>query len=468
VDAGNKVAKPTKKVISKIPKPIRDVLQREAQGLVDTTGNTLGAMIATATGDEELGEMVKQGISDTGDELLSGERLSLGSKILPIAKRSVNVVVDQIEDPRYRTVAKEIVKKSGAGLYGKAGSGLTGRGLSGAGLSGSGMRKGEKRSAVKSHVERVRLPPDFNKESGRIHTLPHKPSLPRPAVMPREPRFQKGSQEAKDYMTSIRNNKESSGFFKKIGKRIKKGANNAGKDTKKALFGKRIGDETQFILPIAGGIIGATAGSMAGGPFGSAVGGSAGTAGGKYLADDINKRGYGMKSGKGRKGSMVRPASDVPTFSPYATLYSAQIIHLSHVVVFNMVVMVNSSCKINMCIKYISLTNFDLHRLCKRMDLPIVGVFSKDELEPIPHQIGTYYINMSDAKEPGTHLICVKIVCDEDRDNYKGKKNKEKVCEAIYFDSFGIDMPIEVANYLKNFRPIAYSNRHIQNIHSDV
>ena len=32
-----------------------------------------------------------------------------------------------------------------------------------------------------------------------------------------------------------------------------------------------------------------------------------------------------------------------------------------------------------------SLTNFDLHRLCKRMDLPIVGVFSKDELEPIPH-----------------------------------------------------------------------------------
>jgi len=36
-----------------------------------------------------------------------------------------------------------------------------------------------------------------------------------------------------------------------------------------------------------------------------------------------------------------------------------------------------------------SLTNFDLHRLCKRMDLPIVGVFSKDELEPIPQQIGT-------------------------------------------------------------------------------
>jgi len=194
VDAGNTVAKPTKKVISKIPKPIRDVLQQEAQGLIDTTGTTLGTMIATATGDEELGDMVKQGISDTGDELLSGERLSLGSKILPIAKRSVNVVVDQIEDPRYRAVAKQIVKKSGAGLYGKAGSGLTGRGLSGSGLSGSGMR-----------------PAVMPRESLDIVDMRER----RSAVV--RPRFQKGSQEAKDYMASIRNNKQGSGFFKKIG-----------------------------------------------------------------------------------------------------------------------------------------------------------------------------------------------------------------------------------------------------------
>jgi hypothetical protein len=36
-------------------------------------------------------------------------------------------------------------------------------------------------------------------------------------------------------------------------------------------------------------------------------------AGGKAFADDINKRGYGMKGGKGRK-----------KLSTYATLYSAQ------------------------------------------------------------------------------------------------------------------------------------------------
>jgi hypothetical protein len=147
----------------------------------------------------------------------------------------------------------------------------------------------------------------------------------------RVPRFEKGSQEAKDYMASIRNNKQGSGFFSKLGKEIKKGAKETGRDFKKgakvgkkALFGKRIGDEANFILPIAGTVIGGTAGSMAGGPFGSALGGAAGGAAGKALADDINKRGYGMKGGKGRKGSMVRPASDMPTFSPYASLYSPQ------------------------------------------------------------------------------------------------------------------------------------------------
>jgi len=302
-------------------------LQDEAQGLVDTTGSTLGTMIATATGDDELGEMVKQGISNTGNELLTGQKLSLGSKILPIAKRSVNLVVDQIENPQYRAVAKQIVKKSGAGLYGKAGSGLTGKGLSGSGLSGQGLSG----SGMRKRYPAVMPRHEFDEED--FERMKISPDQGRNVIKPyprRMPRFEKGSQEAKDYMSSIRNNKQGSGFFSKLGKEIKKGAKEAGKDFKKgankgktALFGKRIGDEASFILPIAGTVIGGTAGSMAGGPFGSALGGAAGGAAGKAWADDINKRGYGMK-GKGRKGAMVRPASDMPTFSPYATLYSAQ------------------------------------------------------------------------------------------------------------------------------------------------
>jgi len=331
VDVGNKVAKPIKKGISQIPKPVRDVLQDEAQGLIDTTGTTLGMLVGQATGDEELGDMINQGISDTGNELLSGKRLSLGSKILPIAKKSVNMVVDNIEDPQYRAVAKQIVKKSGAGLYGKAGSGLTGKGLSGSGLSGSGLSgQGLSGSGMRKRYPAV-VRREFDEED--FERMKISPDQGRNVIKPyprRMPRFEKGSQEAKDYMSSIRNNKQGSGFFSKLGKEIKKGAKEAGKDFKKgankgktALFGKRIGDEASFVLPIAGTVIGGTAGSMAGGPFGSALGGAAGGAAGKAWADDINKRGYGMK-GKGRKGAMVRPASDMPTFSPYATLYSAQ------------------------------------------------------------------------------------------------------------------------------------------------
>jgi len=339
VDVSNKVAKPIKKRISKIPKPVRDVLQDEAQGLIDTTGTTLGMLVGQATGDEELGDMINQGISDTGNELLSGKRLSLGSKILPIAKKSVNVVVDQIEDPQYRAVAKQIVKKSGAGLYGKAGSGLTGKGLSGSGLSGQGLSG----SGMRKRYPAVMPRHEFDEED--FERMKISPDQGRNVIKPyprRMPRFEKGSQEAKDYMKSIRNNKQGSGFFKDIGKSFKKGAEKIGKDIergaketgkdfkrgankgKTALFGKRIGDEASFILPIAGTVIGGTAGSFAGGPFGSAVGGAAGGAAGKAWADDINKRGYGMKGGKVRKGAMVRPASDMPTFSPYATLYSAQ------------------------------------------------------------------------------------------------------------------------------------------------
>ncbi len=109
---------------------------------------------------------------------------------------------------------------------------------------------------------------------GRIHTLPYER---RPAVMPPKSRFKKGSPEAKAYMASIRNNKEGSGFFSNIGKDIKK----AGKKGKTALFGKRIGDEAAFVLPIAGTVLGADSWFYGRwGSFGGAAGGVAGGAGG--------------------------------------------------------------------------------------------------------------------------------------------------------------------------------------------
>ena len=167
---------------------------------------------------------------------------------------------------------------------------------------------------------------DFDEEDfERMKILPERG---RNVILPYPPRVPQFDEDY--YMKSIRNNKQGSGFFSDVGKALKKGAKETGRDFqrgakvgKKALFGKRIGDEAAVVLPIAGTVMGGAAGSFAGGPFGSALGSAAGGAAGKAAADEINKRGYGMK-GNGRRNSMVRQASDVPTFSPYATLYSPQ------------------------------------------------------------------------------------------------------------------------------------------------
>jgi hypothetical protein len=98
-----------------------------------------------------------------------------------------------------------------------------------------------------------------------------------------------------------------------------------------------------------------------------------------------------------------------------------------------------------------SLTNFELEDIAKSLGLPIVGVFSKDQL-PSKRIVGSYYINLQNSDEgSGTHWVFARIFpC--------GK--------AIYYDSFGIAMPIEVEEFLKPFKPIAYSNRQIQDIKS--
>lgn len=290
VSVGNKVGRPAKQLISKVPAPIRNKLKEEALGVMKGVGDNLGKMVAEATGDDELGNMISSGVLGVSEELLEGKRLQIGSKVLPIAKKAVNTATDMIEDPQYKMVAKALVKKAGMGLYGKAGEGLSGRGLSGRGLSG-----------------------------GKILQVPKDP---------RRPRFEKGSQEAKDYMASIRagrgmkilpvmdkalgvmGGKKGGNILKKIGREAKK----VGSKAKKAVFGKRMSDEAEFLLPALGGIAGTTLGGLAGVPM---LGGVGGTAGGKRLAEEMKKKGMGLR-GRGRPP--IKPASDVMTLSPYTSI----------------------------------------------------------------------------------------------------------------------------------------------------
>jgi hypothetical protein len=270
VKVGNKIAKPAKQLISKIPAEDRQRYKNEAIGLIGGVGSNLSKMIGEATGDEELGGMVENAVVGIGDELLSGKKLKVGSKVMPIAKRAVNNAVDMIEDDKARMVAKSIVKKAGMGLYGKAGEGLRGSGLTGNGLSG-GMLD---RSRPTTYDMRKRQPTEYMTFSGEGFNL-----------------------------------------GKAIGSEFKKGA----RATKTALFGKRMGDEMGYILPVAGATLGAAVGGLSG-PIGATFGSSAGAMGGKALAEDMKKRGYGVKRKVGRPA--IKPASDIPTYSPYQQLSS--------------------------------------------------------------------------------------------------------------------------------------------------
>jgi hypothetical protein len=111
------------------------------------------------------------------------------------------------------------------------------------------------------------------------------------------------------------------------------------------------------------------------------------------------------------------------------------------------------------------LSNFDIEKLCLKLDLPLVGVFQKDTLVKVPKQIGSYYINQQSSTDgDGTHWTMFKIYCDEERDDDFPAILQAK---ALYFDPFGLDMSVEVADYLADFKPIPYNNKQIQNVRSE-
>lgn len=118
------------------------------------------------------------------------------------------------------------------------------------------------------------------------------------------------------------------------------------------------------------------------------------------------------------------------------------------------------------------ISNFDIEKICDKLDLNLVGVFSKDKL-PKERKIGSYYINLQNHDEgEGSHWVFCKIYNDDERNNEETitliDNDRVYRCGALYFDAFGLDMPKEVEEFLKPFKPIPFNNRHIQNIRSEV
>ena len=116
------------------------------------------------------------------------------------------------------------------------------------------------------------------------------------------------------------------------------------------------------------------------------------------------------------------------------------------------------------------LTNIDIERIARKLDLPIVGVYSKNELLNLERKVGSYYVNLMDDDKTdaegnnGSHWVMCKIYSDQDRDDYDGSEDGHKICNALYFDAFGFGMPKAVSSFLKPFKPIYCNNREIQNI----
>ena len=98
-----------------------------------------------------------------------------------------------------------------------------------------------------------------------------------------------------------------------------------------------------------------------------------------------------------------------------------------------------------------SLTNIELEDIARALKLPLIGVFSKDQL-PSKRCVGSYIINMQDSNDgSGTHWVYCRIF---------------DCCYAVYYDSFGVYMPKEIEDFLKPFKPIPFSKRQIQNMKS--
>lgn len=102
-------------------------------------------------------------------------------------------------------------------------------------------------------------------------------------------------------------------------------------------------------------------------------------------------------------------------------------------------------------------TNWDLENEAHRYNLPLVGVFNKDQL-PKEIREGFYIINLQDDLDsmgndlPGSHWTVFII---------EGR-------QVAYFDSFGFAPPVEVQNFLKPFLPYPYNTQVVQSMASTV
>ena len=94
--------------------------------------------------------------------------------------------------------------------------------------------------------------------------------------------------------------------------------------------------------------------------------------------------------------------------------------------------------------KKVALSNYDIIDICNKLNLPLVGVFMKDEL-PSKKVLGNYIVNFENSYQDGSHWVAMKLT--------------EDTC---YFgDSYGSTPPTLIYTFLKKYYKKIYFNNQI-------
>lgn len=98
-------------------------------------------------------------------------------------------------------------------------------------------------------------------------------------------------------------------------------------------------------------------------------------------------------------------------------------------------------------------TNYELQIMAKKMNIPLVGVFSRNNIDKI--KFGNYIVNLDGQTGSGTHWVCFMME--------KGLN--------IYFDSFGGPPPDEIKDVLSlntTTKGYYFNNWIIQDLKSEL
>lgn len=101
----------------------------------------------------------------------------------------------------------------------------------------------------------------------------------------------------------------------------------------------------------------------------------------------------------------------------------------------------------NVILPYKPLTNLEIAYAVNKLHIPAFrGVFLRDDLPRKANKRECGILNLDDSSGSGTHWVAW----------YRNGVNK------YYFDSYGIQPPNELVEYLKNDFPILYNTEQIQ------